>query len=93
MSKKLYVGNLSYDATEQQLRELFSQAGEITELTVLSDGSTGQSRGFGFVEMATDEGADDAISRFNGYALGGRDLVVNVARPRADRPGGGPRRY
>jgi len=93
MSKKLYVGNLSYDTTEQQLRELFSQVGEITDLTVLSDGATGESRGFGFVEMATDEGADEAITRFNGYALGGRDLVVNVARPRTERSGSSSSRY
>jgi cold-inducible RNA-binding protein len=93
MSKKLYVGNLSYDSTEQELRDLFSQAGEITDLQVIRDGSTGQSRGFGFVEMATDEGADEAIKRFNGYSLGSRELVVNVARPRTERPGGGQRRY
>jgi len=92
MTKKLYVGNLSHGATEQQLRDLFSQAGEITELTLPSDGATGQSRGFGFVEMGNEEGAEEAIKLFNGYALDSHDIVVNVARPRADRPGGGPRR-
>jgi len=92
MSTKLYVGNLSYDSTEQQLRDLFSQVGEISDLTVLSDGATGQSRGFGFVEMATNEAAQEAIQRFNGYSLGSRELIVNVARPRTDRPGGGPSR-
>jgi RNA recognition motif-containing protein len=92
MATKLYVGNLSHDATEQQLRDLFSQAGEITTLTLINDASTGQSKGFGFVEMVTDEGAQEAIKRFNGHALDSRDIVVDLARPRADRPGGGPRR-
>lgn len=86
MNKKLYVGNLSYDVTEQQLRDLFSQAGEITDLALISDRSTGQSKGFGFVEMATDEAAQDAITRFNGYdALGNRPLVVSEARAREER--------
>jgi cold-inducible RNA-binding protein len=89
---RLYVGNLSYDATEEQLRELFSQAGEVTDLTLINDTATGQSKGFGFVEMVTDEGAQEAIKRFNGYALGSRDIVVNVARPRPSKPGGGPGR-
>lgn len=92
MTTKLYVGNLSASATEQQLRDLFSQAGEISDLTVLSDQATGQGRGFGFVEMATDEGAQEAIKLFNGYALDSRDIIVNVARPRRDRPEGGPTR-
>jgi RNA recognition motif-containing protein len=92
MTKKLYVGNLSRSATEQQLRDLFSQAGEITELTLPSDGASGQSRGFGFVEMGTEEGAEEAIKLFNGYSLDGRELVVNVARPRTERPVGGSRR-
>ena len=92
MSKKLYIGNLSYNSTEQELRDLFSQAGEIDDIQIISDGATGQSRGFGFVEMSTDEGADEAIKRFNGYSLGSRELVVNVARPRTDRSGGGQRR-
>jgi len=91
MSKKLYIGNLSYNSTEQELRDLFSQAGEITDLQIISDGATGQSRGFGFIEMSTDEGADEAIKRFNGYSLGSRELIVNVARPRTDRSGGGSR--
>jgi RNA recognition motif-containing protein len=92
MTSNLYVGNLSIDSTEPQLRELFSQAGEISDLTIISDQSTGQSRGFGFVEMTTDEGAQEAIKRFNGYSLGTREIVVNVAHPRSARPGGGPRR-
>lgn len=93
MSKSLYVGNLSYNTTEQELRDLFSQAGEIADLRLMSDGATGQSRGFGFVEMSTDEGADEAIKRFNGYDMDGRELVVNVARPRTERREGGRRRY
>ena len=93
MSKKLYVGNLSYDATEQQLRDLFSQAGEISDVAVISDKYTGQSKGFGFVEMATEEAAQEAIKQFNGYNLGSREIVVNVARPREERPAGGGRRY
>lgn len=88
MTTKLYVGNLATDSTEQQLRELFSQAGEITDVKLISDMSTGQSRGFGFVEMNTDEGAQEAITRFNGYSLGSRDIVVNVARARVDRSNG-----
>jgi len=97
MGKKLYVGNLSYNTNEQQLRDLFSQAGEITEIALINDKYTGQSKGFGFVEMATDAEAQDAISRFNGYSLDGRDLTVNEARPREERPrtggGGGRGRY
>lgn len=92
MSTKLYVGNLSQDATEQQLRDLFSQAGEISDLVLISDPSTGRAKGFGFVEMSSNDDAQEAIKRFNGYELNSRDMVVNVARPRADRPGGGPRR-
>ena len=94
MAKKLYVGNLSYNATEQQLRDLFSQAGEINDVAVISDKYTGQSKGFGFIEMATDEAADEAIKLFNGYSLDSRELTVNVARPREERSGGGGgRRY
>ena len=94
MAKKLYVGNLSYNSTEQELRELFSQVGEINDVAVISDKYTGQSKGFGFIEMATDEAADEAIKRFNGYSLDSRELTVNVARPREERSsGGGGRRY
>ena len=92
MTTKLYVGNLSYEATEQELRELFAQAGEISDLTVINDASTGRSKGFGFVEMASDESAQEAIRLFNGYNLGDREIVVNVARPRVERSGGGSRR-
>ena len=89
MAKKLYVGNLPYSATEGQLRELFSQVGEISDVAVISDRYSGESKGFGFVEMATDQGAQEAIARFNGYALGSRELIVNEARPREERSGGG----
>ncbi|HVO43130.1 MAG TPA: RNA-binding protein [Aggregatilineales bacterium] len=95
MSKKLYVGNLSYSTTQEQLRELFSQAGEITEVTVITDRETGRSKGFGFVEMATEDGGREAIKRFNGFNLGNRPLTVSEARPREERParehGGGDR--
>ncbi len=89
MTKKLYVGNLSYDTTEEQVRELFSQAGEITEVALITDRETGRPKGFGFVEMATEEGAQEAIKRFNGYTLDNRNLTVNEARPREERSGGG----
>jgi cold-inducible RNA-binding protein len=88
MSTKLYIGNLSYNANEEQLRTLFSEIGEISDVAVIMDRDTGRSRGFGFVEMASDEAAQEAISRFNGYMLDGRELTVNVARAREERPGG-----
>jgi RNA recognition motif-containing protein len=93
MATKLYIGNLSYNATEQELRDLFSQAGEITEVAVISDRSTGQSKGFAFVTMATEEGSQEAITRFNGQTLDNREMVVNVARPREERPAGNRNRY
>jgi RNA recognition motif-containing protein len=89
MAKKLYVGNLPYGIDEQQLRDLFSQAGEISDVAVITDKYTGQSKGFAFVEMATDEAAEEAIKQFDGYSLSNRQMVVNVARPREDRPAGG----
>lgn len=88
MAKKLYVGNLSYGSTQEQVRELFTQAGEVAEVTLITDRDTGRPKGFGFVEMATEEGAQEAIKRFNGYNLDNRPLTVNEARPREDRGGG-----
>jgi len=86
---KLYVGSLPYSTTEQQLSELFSQHGTVQSAKVITDRYTGQSRGFGFVEMATAEEAQKAIAALNGAALGGRTLVVNEARPQEKRPYGG----
>jgi RNA recognition motif-containing protein len=84
MSKKIYVGNLPFDSTEEGLRELFGKHGEVDGVSIISDRDTGRSRGFGFVEMSS--GAQEAISALNGYSLGGRDLTVNEARPRTERP-------
>jgi len=89
MAKKLYVGNLPYSTTAEQLRALFSQAGEIVDVTIIMDRETNRSKGFGFVEMKTDEGGAEAIKRFNGYAMSNRNLTVNEARPREERSGGG----
>ena len=89
MSTRLYVGNLSFRTTSDELREVFSQAGEVENASVVEDRDTGRSRGLGFVEMATAEGAAAAIERFNGKELGGRALTVNEARPRVERGGGG----
>jgi RNA recognition motif-containing protein len=88
MAKKLYVGNLSYDVTQEQLHTLFSEAGEVTEVTIITDRDSGRSKGFGFVEMATDEGAAEAIKRYDGYSLDNRTLTVNEARPREERSRG-----
>ncbi len=94
MAKKLYVGNLSYDTTEAQIRELFAQVGEITEVNVIMDRDTGRSKGFAFVQMVDDTAAADAIRRFNGHSMGDRALTVSEARPREERSGGsGGRRF
>ncbi len=85
MESKLYVGNLSQNATEAQLRELFSQAGEIKEIVLIMDRETQRPRGFGFVEMATPEQAQKAIEMFNEHELDSRRLSVNIARPRENR--------
>lgn len=87
MAKKIYVGNLSYNADEESLRELFSQAGEVQSVNIITDAATGRSRGFGFVEMASDEDAEKAISTLNGTTFMDRSLVVNEARPRPERGG------
>ena len=86
---RLYVGNLSYRVTSEELQELFSQAGTVTSANVVEDRDSGQSRGFGFVEMASKEEGEAAISQFNGKEFGGRNLTVNEARPREDRGGFG----
>lgn len=89
MGTKLYVGSLPYSTTEQELSELFSQHGTVQSAKVITDRYTGQSRGFGFVEMATGEEAQKAITALNGSPLGGRTLVVNEARPQEKRAFGG----
>jgi RNA recognition motif-containing protein len=87
----LYVGNLPYKTTDEDLRALFSQAGAVDNVTVMRDGVTGRARGFGFVEMAADEDAQKAIAQFHQFALDGRALVVNEARPKT--AGGGGRSF
>jgi RNA recognition motif-containing protein len=89
MATKLYVGNLSFRTSGDELREMFSQAGTVESASVIEDRETGRSRGFGFVEMATAEEAAKAIEMFNGKDLGGRNLTVNEAKPKTDRGGGG----
>src|ERR671928_1832569 len=92
MATKLYVGNLSFRTTQEDLRDLFAQAGTVESASVIEDRETGRSRGFGFVEMATAEDAQAAIEQFNGKELNGRNLTVNEAKPKTDRgPGGGGR--
>ena len=89
MAMKLYVGNLSFQTSNDDLKQLFSQAGTVESASIVEDRDTGRSRGFGFVEMATKEEGEAAISQFNGQEFGGRALTVNEARPREDRGGGG----
>jgi cold-inducible RNA-binding protein len=89
MSTKLYVGNLSFRTTSDDLKEAFSQAGTVESASIIEDRETGRSRGFGFVEMATPEEAAAAIEQFNGKDLGGRNLTVNEAKPKSDRGGRG----
>jgi cold-inducible RNA-binding protein len=90
MATKLYVGNLSFQTTSDELRDHFAAAGNVESASVVEDRMTGRSRGFGFVEMSTPEEAAAAIEQFNGKDFGGRNLTVNEARPRTDRgPGGG----
>ena len=89
MNKKLYVGNMPYETTQDEIRVLFGQAGEVTDVTLITDRETGRAKGFGFVEMATEEGGREAIKRFNGQAMGERTLTVNEARPREDRSSSG----
>jgi RNA recognition motif-containing protein len=87
VAKKLYVGNLTYDTTEDNLVELFSEYGEVLSAQIIIDRETNRSKGFGFVEMA--DGADEAANALNGQDFRGRNLTVNEARPREDRRGGG----
>ena|ERR1043165_3004590 len=87
MSKRLFVGNLSYQTTESDLTTLFEQAGEVESASIITDRDSGRSKGFAFVEMDS-EAADKAITQFNGTELNGRALTVNEARPREDRSGG-----
>ena len=95
MGTKLYVGNLSFNTTENELQELFSQAGTVQEVSLMQDKFTGKSRGFAFVTMSSEEDAQNAISKLNGQTVEGRALTVNEARPREPRPpgGGGGRGY
>jgi len=89
MATKLYVGNLSYDTTNSLLEQLFAEHGEVRSAQVVMDRDTGRSKGFGFVEMGTDQAAQAAINALNGKSVEGRPLTVNEARPREDRGGGG----
>jgi RNA recognition motif-containing protein len=89
MSTKLYVGNLAFQTTSDDLKQLFAQAGTVESANIVEDRDTGRSRGFAFVEMSTQEEATAAIAQFNGKEVGGRALKVNEARPRENRGGGG----
>lgn len=89
MSTTLYVGNLAFETTSQQLNDLFAQAGTVQSANVIEDRDTGRSRGFAFVEMSSNEEAAAAIDQFNGKEVGGRALKVNEAKPRENRGGGG----
>ena len=95
MAKKLYVGNLSYGSTDQTLKDLFAQAGTVETANIIIDKMSGRSKGFGFVEMSTEEEAQKAIEMFNGKEIDGRNINVNEAKPMEDRPkrnfGGGNR--
>lgn len=88
MEVKLYVGNLSYETTEDELRSLFSQAGTVNEVALIKDRDTGSSKGFAFVTMNSQDEANKAIQQFNGASLGNRELKVNPAKPREERSGG-----
>src|SRR3954447_18431017 len=89
MGKRLYVGNLSYEVDSSALQDMFAAHGSVTSAEVISDRMTGRSKGFGFVEMSTDEEAQAAIAALNGQENGGRTLTVNEAKPREERSGGG----
>ncbi len=89
MSTRIYVGNLAYQTTSEDLSQLFGQVGEVASASVVQDRETGRSRGFGFVEMSNRDEAEQAIEQFNGADFQGRNLTVNEARPREERGGGG----
>ena len=89
MSTKLYVGNLSFDTSREQLQTLFAEAGTVESVNVIIDRETGRSRGFGFIDMATKEESAAAIEKFNGHDFGGRALKVTTAKPRENRYSGG----
>jgi RNA recognition motif-containing protein len=89
MSMKLYVGNLAFQTSSEDLQQLFGQAGTVESAAVVEDRDTGRSRGFGFVEMSSKEEGEAAISKFNGNEVNGRSLTVNEAKPRENRSGGG----
>ena len=93
MSMKLYVGNLAFETTSNELQTLFAQAGTVESVSLIEDRETGRSRGFGFVEMQTKEEGAAAIQKFNGQEVGGRSLKVNEAKPRENRNGGNGSRY
>ncbi len=92
MDVKLYVGNLPFDTTEDAIRELFAQSGTVVSVALIKDRSTGNSKGFGFVEMSSQAEAQDAIRALNGRMVGDRALTVSIARPREERPSNFPRR-
>ena len=89
MGRKLYVGNLSYETGETELQELFGKFGSVDSVRIMRDMATGRARGFGFVEMTTDEDAQKAIAKLNEHQLGGRALIVNEARPKPEYSSGG----
>jgi RNA recognition motif-containing protein len=89
MATKLYVGSLSYNVNDDQLKELFESAGTVVSASVIMDRDSGRSKGFGFVEMESDQEAQTAIDTLNGKEIDGRTIVVNIARPKEDRPRGG----
>ena len=91
MEVKLYVGNMSYDTDEEQLRTMFAEAGAVVSVDVIKDRYSGKPKGFAFVTMGSQDEATNAINLLNGKEVGGRTLTVNVARPREERPGGGGR--
>lgn len=93
MESKLYVGNLPYSATEEELSTLFGQAGTVTSVAIIKDRETGRSKGFAFIEMSSSEEAQKAINLLTGHMLGGRDLRVSIARPREEGGGGGGRSF